>query len=416
MFSFRRNKQRAKKNQDELEIARTPLDQTKSKGFKKKAKSSSSDISLAEPNHDGVKLLGNSLLIDSNLESNSSLSAFTFKAANTTRLTPGKAKSQNKFESIRNLMDATKDHEPEQRYKDLKAVLKLIDEHSDALGNGTQTGSRLAQAQELASLKPKVEREIETADRLGDQMASQLDDVEAIRDPDKKRVPLNELIETMVRPSYRSETLQQALDSANDQLAELQPKNEFEAIKGESEVSKGYVGKYPNNAEGWKLHVTASPYSSKLVLDTTIKYLRDSGVSYKYLTTVSDDQEGNQARKFIAVYPTSKVEAKRVAADLDRLLLDAGLEEYSLQNEQPVGDSGRVYARYGAFTNEQLLNSDGNGFIEDDRTRIKPDHIPAWDREDSGPFEFSNYNLGRFHDRFGGGITLANGEQIPVPT
>lgn len=216
--------------------------------------------------------------------------------------------------------------------------------------------------------------------------------IESRRDPEKKVQLYRNILSNIAQRDALNAELETLKQQTQQKLDAMPKSTPFPTNDSESHVGGGYIGIAPTISEGWKLHISATAYSAQQVFDATIGIIRGYKIPFKYKGNAHENP-ANQGRKFIAIYPTSKLQAKELANALDVALSAAGLEQFHLENEVAIGDSGRVYARYGSFTAENLLNANGSRKEFDDRSQIKPDHIPAWATEGSHENEFSRYNI-----------------------
>ncbi|TMR07335.1 hypothetical protein ETD83_00870 [Actinomadura soli] len=144
-------------------------------------------------------------------------------------------------------------------------------------------------------------------------------------------------------------------------------------------------------AQGWKLHVSATPASAVEVLSRSLAVLLAGGSSFKFAAGhdhVAALNARNTSRghsgKFITVYPRSDGEAVRLALELHRAT--EGLPGPRILSDRPYAPGSLVHYRYGAFIEDRritndgfyawmILDPDGNA-VEDRRTgRYLP---PSW--------------------------------------
>ncbi|TDD38673.1 hypothetical protein E1287_05180 [Actinomadura sp. KC06] len=144
-------------------------------------------------------------------------------------------------------------------------------------------------------------------------------------------------------------------------------------------------------AQGWKLHVSATPASAVEVLSRSLAVLLAAGSSFKFAAShdrVAALNARNTSRghsgKFITVYPQSDDEAVRLALELHRAT--EGLAGPRILSDRPYAPGSLVHYRYGAFVEDRritndgfyawmILDPDGNA-VEDRRTgRYLP---PSW--------------------------------------
>ncbi|TDB84604.1 hypothetical protein E1264_24025 [Actinomadura sp. KC216] len=117
-------------------------------------------------------------------------------------------------------------------------------------------------------------------------------------------------------------------------------------------------------AQGWKLHVSATPASAAEVLARSLAVLLAAGSSFKF--AASHDQVAalnarNTSRghsgKFITVYPRNDDEAVRLALELHRAT--EGLAGPRILSDRPYAPGSLVHYRYGAFVEDRRITNDG---------------------------------------------------------
>ncbi|WP_067460126.1 class IV lanthionine synthetase LanL [Actinomadura macra] len=117
-------------------------------------------------------------------------------------------------------------------------------------------------------------------------------------------------------------------------------------------------------AQGWKLHVSATPASAREVLRRTLPVLLEADSAFKFAATtdyVAALNARNTSRghsgKFMTIYPGSDAEAVRLAGELDRVT--AGLPGPRILSDRPYARESLVHYRYGAFVEERRMTNDG---------------------------------------------------------
>ncbi|TYB45681.1 class IV lanthionine synthetase LanL [Actinomadura chibensis] len=117
-------------------------------------------------------------------------------------------------------------------------------------------------------------------------------------------------------------------------------------------------------AQGWKLHVSATPASAEEVLDRALAVLLAGNSPFKF--AASHDQVAvlnarNTSRghsgKFLTVYPESDAEAVRLAAELHEAT--AGLAGPRILSDRQYAPGSLVHYRYGAFVEDRRITNDG---------------------------------------------------------
>lgn len=148
-------------------------------------------------------------------------------------------------------------------------------------------------------------------------------------------------------------------------------------------------------AQGWKLHVSATPASAPQVLAEALPVLLadPAGCPFKFVADVTQVAVLNarhtargHSGKFLTVYPRDDADAVRLAQALDEAT--AGLPGPRILSDRPYRPGSLVHYRYGAFVEQRRLSHDGfyswvvldpeGNPVEDLRTgRYTP---PSWAR------------------------------------
>ncbi|MCX5195308.1 protein kinase [Streptomyces sp. NBC_00249] len=125
--------------------------------------------------------------------------------------------------------------------------------------------------------------------------------------------------------------------------------------------------------QGWKLHVSATPWSATEVLARVIPVLLDRGVSCKVVGTrlqllqLNNGHYGTgQVGKFITAYPASDDEAVGLAVALDEAT--TGWRGPRIRSDQQLRPGSLVHYRYGVFQQSGSRfgahDAAGNGEVE----------------------------------------------------
>jgi hypothetical protein len=135
------------------------------------------------------------------------------------------------------------------------------------------------------------------------------------------------------------------------------------------------------HGQGWKIHITARPYSAQRIAALVLPLIHDKPgtktpfVSYKIcpsiplLRTLLDLEnitgQETQAGKFLVIYPDDNEHAKRLVNEIDNALMAAKKEGiiddndfYPLVGDAKVGYSGGVYVRYGSVEKDIVKKVD----------------------------------------------------------
>jgi hypothetical protein len=117
-------------------------------------------------------------------------------------------------------------------------------------------------------------------------------------------------------------------------------------------------------AQGWKLHLSATPASAEQVLESIVPELAQNGVAFKFAATIDavrwlTSRECGRAEfgKVVTVYPASDAEAAALAARLHERT--AGLSGPRIMSDRPFRPGSIVHYRYGGFGSRRRLDHDG---------------------------------------------------------
>ncbi|WP_214409101.1 class IV lanthionine synthetase LanL [Sphaerisporangium fuscum] len=144
-------------------------------------------------------------------------------------------------------------------------------------------------------------------------------------------------------------------------------------------------------AQGWKLHVSATPLSAPVVLARVVEVLGRRGCPFKFAAT-QDDLTGLVSRaldrgsvgKFITVYPPDDATAREIAEELHRATY--GLPGPPILSDRAYLPGSLVHYRFGVFSAPSVLDNDGSyssRLTAPDGTRVTDDRKawyspPAW--------------------------------------
>nr|MBA3539263.1 hypothetical protein [Deltaproteobacteria bacterium] len=136
-------------------------------------------------------------------------------------------------------------------------------------------------------------------------------------------------------------------------------------------------------AQGWKLHVSVAPDQIAQLLPVCLPLLHDKlEVFHKVVKSVEAYRQmtGDNPGKFITIYPRDVESLVLIVTMLDSALLDCTTSFRGHQrapHDHPVGSSGMISARYGAFTEstKKVLNPTTDEEADDDRTRPQPERM-----------------------------------------
>ncbi|HST65804.1 MAG TPA: class IV lanthionine synthetase LanL [Mycobacteriales bacterium] len=138
-------------------------------------------------------------------------------------------------------------------------------------------------------------------------------------------------------------------------------------------------------AQGWKLHLSATPLSIPDVLTRAVPVLRAAGSAFKFPGSADavDRLNGRScprgtAGKYVTVYPRDDEQFRVLAELLDRAT--AGLPGPEILSDRPYRGGSVVHYRYGGFTASTVLDDDGcyRPMILDPAGRLVEDRRDAW--------------------------------------
>jgi hypothetical protein len=159
-------------------------------------------------------------------------------------------------------------------------------------------------------------------------------------------------------------------------------------------------------AQGWKVHVSATPWSAPVVLERSLPVLLAYGAACKVASTrfqlllLNNGHYGSsQVGKFITVYPSDDAEAVQIAADLHRVT--EGLPGPRVPSDMQLRPRSLVHYRYGAFHRPPGRPhgepQDAVGGLRDRQGRWVPDVRELWNNSPLtdlvDPFEASGARI-----------------------
>jgi tRNA A-37 threonylcarbamoyl transferase component Bud32 len=126
----------------------------------------------------------------------------------------------------------------------------------------------------------------------------------------------------------------------------------------------------PDN--GWKLHISATPWSAHGILRAVLPVLLAEDAGFKVAASVSTLAELNegagglsQIGKFVTIYPNDDSQAVRLAASLDKVT--QGLQGPPIPSDRPLAPGSLVHYRFGPFVVRGL---------EESAKRLRPEYSP----------------------------------------
>jgi len=119
--------------------------------------------------------------------------------------------------------------------------------------------------------------------------------------------------------------------------------------------------------QGWKIHISATIYNYKEILEKTTIFCVENQLQFKFLADENALRDMNSKHanrgssgKFITIYPINKEEFINVIEELYILLKE--FEGPYILSDRPYKDSKTVYYRYGGFIS--ILNVKLNGELD----------------------------------------------------
>ncbi|MFB7666511.1 class IV lanthionine synthetase LanL [Kitasatospora sp. NPDC056138] len=138
-------------------------------------------------------------------------------------------------------------------------------------------------------------------------------------------------------------------------------------------------------AQGWKLHVSATPLAAAVTLARAAEVLIAHGANFKFAGTLNRVTELVSARyarggggKFITVYPNDDEQFRLLAEELHRATV--GLPGPAVLSDRRYLPDSQVHYRYGVFHAAPRLTNDGSyaSRLTDPDGRPVPDERNAW--------------------------------------
>lgn len=139
----------------------------------------------------------------------------------------------------------------------------------------------------------------------------------------------------------------------------------------------------PRVAQGFRLHVSAVPFSAEAVASVVLPLLVARGAPHLAFPRAEEyeaTRAGAQRGKFITVFPRSDAEAASLARAIDSALAPLSLPYTPVAGERVVGRTGQVTARFAPFTyaaGGTLVRPDG---ARENDVRLD-DWKPRWARD-----------------------------------
>jgi hypothetical protein len=163
---------------------------------------------------------------------------------------------------------------------------------------------------------------------------------------------------------------------------------------GERSFIEAWPPSFAAAAQGWKLHVSATPQSAREVLGRALPVLAAERAPFKVarsldvLVSLNEGTSGlSQVGKFITVYPDDDAHAVRLASALHEAT--AGLLGPTVPSDRPLRAGSLVHYRYGSFGGDLVQLPHGElvfAFLDPDGELV-PDRrdtvyeTPPWARD-----------------------------------
>ena len=124
-------------------------------------------------------------------------------------------------------------------------------------------------------------------------------------------------------------------------------------------------------SKGWKLHISATPWSAADVLDKTLPILFSEDACFKFaasievLASINEGEGGlGQIGKFMTIYPNNDAQAVSLASRIHDAT--AGLGGPEVLTDHPLVDGSLVHYRFGEFVGElEAPPEEGERFATD---------------------------------------------------
>lgn len=141
---------------------------------------------------------------------------------------------------------------------------------------------------------------------------------------------------------------------------------------------------------GFKIHISATPYNFKDILEAVLPYLDEKQLNYKYISRREDILKNfsifekiSNSGKLITIYPENTQQFKEILNDLYHIIPNVTAGIYIL-SDHPYRDSNNIFYRYGFFKeipeyaqNGILTLTGPNGDIWQDFPKTYFD-LPSW--------------------------------------
>lgn len=120
--------------------------------------------------------------------------------------------------------------------------------------------------------------------------------------------------------------------------------------------------------QGWKIHVSAKPETAHIVAQIVLPILAKACVSHKILDSEEIirklQSDETQKGKFITIYPLNDAHAAYIVQTLEQALKKSTLtrDDFDVPPyDLPLGETGGIFTRYGAYSGHQIMVVDSKG-------------------------------------------------------
>ncbi|MET0306545.1 MAG: lanthionine synthetase LanC family protein [Solirubrobacterales bacterium] len=173
----------------------------------------------------------------------------------------------------------------------------------------------------------------------------------------------------MTQSSTRSNAVPIDVPEAEDPVWRLLERQMPWATRGKP-FSVNFLAAGSAPSQGWKVHVSATPWSAVPVLERALPVILEAGVSCKVVNTrlrlllLNNGRYGPpQAGKFITLYPSDEDQAVRIALALHEAT--DGLPGPRIATDRPLRPRSLVHYRYGVFSSPSARSNGGGSEIPD---------------------------------------------------
>ena len=157
-----------------------------------------------------------------------------------------------------------------------------------------------------------------------------------------------------IRTTFRSASEQDSVDD----IPAVAPSYKYEERKGlEGWLFWRGLKEHQLPFQGYKLHISATIDNAANVAKILLPMLRKLRIPHKVVMS-KEEYESAPNGKFIVAYPRSAEERAKIVAQIDKALTRSGLHGEAnfipVNYEQPLGNTGAAFTRYGANYSKQV--------------------------------------------------------------